>query len=70
MLSCRLRRVEKNPNLSDCEVFVNGTWHVAKVLTWSGSASGWWAYVCWWPTPARAKVSTFPEEQVRAVAHR
>lgn len=60
--------MEKDPNLSDCEVFVNGTWHVAKVLTWSGSASGWWAHVCWWPTPARAKVGTFPEEQVRAVA--
>jgi len=34
---------------SAAEVLVEGLWHPAEILSWSASASGWWANVRWWP---------------------
>jgi hypothetical protein len=64
-LVARVARVEKDQIPPNREVFVNSTWHVAKVLTWSGSASGWRANVRWWPRPGRSELGTFAGDQVR-----
>ena len=47
------------------QVLVEGLWHPAEILSWSASASGWWANVRWRLASGECQLGTFPACEVR-----